>query len=223
MTQQQTFTLKAQKRKIIGNKLQNLRDNGLIPAVLYGHKIANLNLAIDEIELQKLLNKISESELVDLVVDQDAPIKVLIQDIAHDPLKGTINHLDFYQVNMKEKIKTAIELNFINESPAVKDFGGVLVKTLDTIEVECLPGDLISHFDIDLSLLKGIGSIIRAKDLIMPSSLTLLTDLETVIVLAEEPKKEVALVPETVTTGETTNTPKATAESKTEEVKDNKK
>lgn len=190
MTQNQTFILSARKRDIVGNKLQNLREQGLVPAVLYGHNISNVNLSISETELQKLLNKISESDLINLIIEDNQPVKVLIHEIAKDPLKNQINHLDFYQVDMKEKIKTHIELSFINESPAVKNFGGVLVKTLDTVEVECLPGDLISHLEVDLSLLKEIGSIIRAKDLNIPKELTLLTDEETVIVLTEEPKKE---------------------------------
>lgn len=215
MTQQQTFTLNAKKREIVGNKLEKLRDGGLIPAVLYGHKITNINLAIDEIELQKLLNKISESELIDLVVDQTPPIKVLIQDIARNPLKNQIDHLDFYQVNMKEKIKTHIELDFINESPAVKNFGAVLVKTLDNVEVECLPSDLISHLEVDLSLLKEIGSIVRAKDLNIPQELTLLTDEETVIVLTEEPKKEAEKPVATNENSETTSTPEKKEQTET--------
>lgn len=224
MTNQKSLFLNAKIREIVGNNIQTLRENGLVPAVLYGHKVANINLEIDEIELQKLLAKISESDLIDLIIADKPSVKVLIHDISYDPLKNTIKHLDFYQVNMKEKITTRIELNFINESPAVKDLGGVLVKTLDAIEVECLPNDLISHIDIDLSFLKEIGSIIRAKDLAIPQSLTLLTDPETVIVLTEEPKKEIEKPIETATTPETgpiaTETKDNTAVNKEKENKD---
>lgn len=187
---QSTATLQAKTRQETGKQVASLRLSGQVPAVLYGHKVDNINLSISESDLQKLLNKISESDLIDLSVDDGKVVKVLIHDISYEPVRHKINHVDFYQVNMKEKIKTHIELNFINESPAVKDLGGVLVKTLDTIEVECLPGDLISHLDVDLASLKKIGDILRVKDLKMPASLEILTDGETVVVLTEEQKKE---------------------------------
>lgn len=187
---QKSLLLNAAARTETGRKVADLRLAGQIPAVVYGHGLTTKNLCLNELELKKLLHQISESDLVDLVIDNEKPIKVLFHDISHDTLTNKIIHIDFYQVRMDEKITTEIELNFVGESLAVKDLGAVLIKTLDSIKVECLPGDLISHLDVDLSALNQLGTIIRAKDLKIPSTLTLLTDSETPIALAEEPKKE---------------------------------
>jgi len=187
---QKTLTLNATTRTETGKKAANLRLIGQIPAVIYGHGLETKILTLVELELEKTLQQISESDLVDLVIDNEKPIKVLFHDISRDPLTNKFVHIDFYQVRMDEKIKTEIALNFMGESGAVKDLGAVLIKTLDSIEVECLPGDLISHLDVDLNALNQLGTIIRAKDLKIPPALTLLTDPETPIALAEEPKKE---------------------------------
>ncbi|PIT89636.1 50S ribosomal protein L25 [Candidatus Kuenenbacteria bacterium CG10_big_fil_rev_8_21_14_0_10_36_11] len=187
---QKTLTLNATTRTETGKKAANLRLIGLIPAVIYGHGLETKILTLVELELEKTLQQISESDLVDLVIDNEKPIKVLFHDISRDPLTNKFVHIDFYQVRMDEKIKTEIALNFMGESGAVKDLGAVLIKTLDSIEIECLPGDLISHLDVDLNALNQLGTIIRAKDLKIPATLTLLTDPETPIALAEEPKKE---------------------------------
>ena len=186
---QKSLMLNATTRTETGHKVADLRLAGVVPAVIYGHELETKNLSLNELELEKLLQKISESDLVDLVIDNEKPIKVLFHDISHNPLTNKIIHVDFYQVRMDEKIKTEIALNFINESLAVKDLSAVLIKTLDYIEVECLPGDLISRLDVDLSVLNQLGAIIRAEDLKIPATLTLLTDPETPIALAEEAKK----------------------------------
>ncbi len=97
---------------------------------------------------------------------------------------------------MKEKIRTEVELEFVGESPAVKDLGAMLVKAIDRVEIECLPGDLISYLEVDLSVLKEINDIIRVKDLDVPKNIEILTDKETTVTLAEE-HKEIEIEEET--------------------------
>ena len=183
------FTLNAETRKETGKSVDALRQIGNIPAVLYGHKVKNQNLKLKLSDFEKVLNEAGESTLVDLKVDNSEPVKVLIHAISREAVSHKVIHVDFYQVNMKEKVKTDVELVFINESPAVKNLSAVLVKALDKIEIECLPSDLISHLDIDLSTLKEFGDVIRIKDLNLSENISILNDLESPIVLAEEPKK----------------------------------
>jgi len=188
MTKQE-FILKAQPRKEIGKQVDKLRQTDKLPAVLYGHKVKNQNLALNIHEFEKIFEQAGESTLIDLTVAEASPVKVLIHDIQRHPVSHKIIHTDLYQVRMDEKIKTDVELVFINESPAVKDLSGVLVKTLDKIEIECLPGDLISHVDIDLSVLETFEDVIRIKDLVVPEKVHILNDLESAIALVEEPRK----------------------------------
>jgi len=196
------FTLQAQVRSTETSNNSGLRQTGQIPAILYGHKIKNQNLILKQNEFERILEKAGESSLIDLEINKSEPVKVLIQDIQHHPVAHKIIHVDLYQVNMKEKIHTEVELNFINESPAVKNLGGVLVKALDSIEIECLPGDLISHIDVDLSKLKQIDDILRVKDLSLSENISILTEFETPMVLVEEPKKIEEELPSTEETSQ---------------------
>jgi len=198
----QNIILNAQTRDLTGKKVSALREDKKIPAVLYGHKIKNHNLVLDCGDFEKLFNKISESDLVDLKINNKKTVKVLIQETQRNPITNNFLHIDFYQVKMDEKIKTEIELEFVNESPAVKDLNGVLIKALDHIEIECLPGDLISKIQIDLSTLKTFDDIIRVNDLNISEKIKILTNKETIIALVEEQKEEEKPIEENETEGE---------------------
>jgi len=186
-----SLNLKAEKREIVGKKVATLRANNKITAVVYGHNINNINVVVNKIDLEKIMRQTSASDLIDLQVDGEPTVKVLLHEIDREPVTNQVRHVDFYQVNMKEKINTDVSLNFVGESPAVKDLSGILIKTLDKIEIECLPGDLISNLEVDLSLLKQIGDSLRVKDLVVPEKITVLTEPETTVVLVEEQKVEV--------------------------------
>jgi large subunit ribosomal protein L25 len=181
--------LNATLRQQTGKAVAELREAGKIPAVLYGHGTENKNLTLEQAEFEKVLREAGESTLIDLKVDGSEPTKVLIQDFQRNPVKHQIIHADLHQVRMDEKIKTDVEIEFINESPAVKDLGGSLIKTMDKIEIECLPGDLISNITVDLSNLKKIGDSIRVKDLNLGDKISILIEVEAPLVLVEEPKK----------------------------------
>jgi len=199
MTQKETIILNAKTRQETGKKVKQLREAGKLPAVLYGHNVENLNLVLNYSDFEKALNQVGESSLIDLKIDEHQkpvsadggaqPVKVLIQDVTRHPVSDKILHVDFYQVKMDEKIRTEVELNFVNEAPAVKELGGVLVKVLDHIEIECLPSDLISELEVDLSSLKTFDDIIRVKDLKVSEKVNILTDTEATVALVEEPSK----------------------------------
>jgi len=166
-----------------------------IPAVLYGPGLANQNLKVRRVDLEKAVLAGGESTLVDLEIDGGKSVKVLLKDLQFDPLKSTLRHVDLYQVDMKKKITTEIPLRFVGESKAVKELGGMLIKNMDAIEVECLPTDLIAHLDIDISVLKELHDSIKVGDLKLPASVHILSDLDTdIAIVAEQQEEEVAPV-----------------------------
>jgi large subunit ribosomal protein L25 len=99
-------------------------------------------------------------------------------------------HADFYKVRLDEKIKATIQLNFVGESSAVKDFGGILVKSLSEIEVEGFPQDLPHEILVDISSLKELNSHITVKDLPVSSKLTVETEADSTVALIQEPISE---------------------------------
>lgn len=182
--------LKAKKREKIGHAVQQERREGLVPGVLYGAGADNINLSVPLISFIKAYEQAGESTLVDLVIDQAGPVKALIHEVQLDPVSDRIRHVDFRKVDMAKKIHAEIELRFIGESPAVKSLGGILVKNMHKIEVKCLPQDLVSDLEIDISSLEQFGNSLRVADLKIPAGLEVLTKGDSSIVTVAEPRSE---------------------------------
>lgn len=185
-------TLNARSRSVIGKRVRDLREQNLIPAVIYGHGVEARNLAIEYLPFEKALAKAGESSLVDLVIDSAAPVKILIQEVQLHPISGRIVHVDLRQVRMTEKLEADIEFNFVGEAPALKA-GGILVKSMNTIAVRCLPAALVPSIDIDLTGLKNINDNIKIKDIALPPGMESLGDPNAVIIVVSEPISEAEL------------------------------
>lgn len=195
-----------------------------IPAVIYGKGVETRSLSVNRKNFEKIFKIAGESNLIDLDSGEGSA-KVLVKDIQRDILKGFVTHIDFYKVNMKEKIKTEIPLHFVGEAKAVKELGGALIKDMDSVEVECLPGDLVDHIDVDISVLNSYDDAIRQNDLKLPSGLELVSDTNEMVAAVREPKAEAEPEPvvAAASEAETVSTEGATDEGKKEEKKEEKK
>jgi len=182
--------LKATPRKELGKKVNKGRKIGMIPVVLYGKGLASENLWIKALDLQRLLKKSGESVIINLEIEGEKKYSVLINELQENPVGGNYIHADFYRVKMDEKIETEIELIFTGESKAVKEAGGVLVKSLDKLKIKCLPKDLPSHIDVDISNLDTFDDHIAIKDLKINPAIEIKVDLETVVASVAPPRSE---------------------------------
>lgn len=180
----------ALKKRDASVKAKTLRAKSLVPGVIYGHGTENKNVMSDYNSFHKAFKAAGESTLLDLEIEGDGTVKALVKDWQVDPLSNRYIHVDFYQVNLKEKLKTEIALNFIGESPAVKEQGGSIIKTLDSVLVECLPTDLVHSIDVDVSVLKSFDDMITVKDLAVPAGIEILENADEVIVKIEAPMTE---------------------------------
>ena len=153
----------AKPRTATGKQAKSLRKIGLIPAVVYGKNIKNLNLELDSREFQAVYAESGESTLVLLEIESDKPRTVLVQEVQRDYLTDVPTHVDFYEVDMTKKIKAKVSLRFVGESAAVKDLGGVLVKNIIEIEVECLPEDLPHDLKVEISRLNTFEDSIKVS------------------------------------------------------------
>lgn len=186
----EALNLEAKTRTVFGKKVKKLRTTGVVPAVIYGHNATPTSLTVDGRAFGKLFSKAGESSLVDLAIDGAAPVKVLIQDVQLDVMKDTVSHVDFRQVNMKEKLQADITLKFVGESPAVKVQGGILVRVMDNLTVSCLPSDLVHEIEIDLTKLANINDRITVGDLVVPSGIEFAAGPEEVIAIINAPISE---------------------------------
>lgn len=190
-----------------------------LPAILYGKGLENQVLKVKKLDFERVFAAAGESNLINLDYGS-GEVKVLVKDIQRDILKYTFTHVDFYQVNMKEKIKAEIVLHFVGEAKAVKELGGMLMRETHELEVECLPTDLVDHIDVDISVLKTYDDVIKIKDLILPPNMKLLHHHdEDLVAQVVEPKAE-----EEVKVAETNEaTPTPTLENKEAKKEDVKK
>lgn len=186
----EAITLQAEKREIVGKRTKHLRSKGLVPGVIYGHGMESRNVEVDYRMFEKVLNKAGESSLVDLAVNGGEPLKVIIQDVRYDPLQGRIIHVDFREVTMSEKLDAEVKFRLVGEAPAVKELGGILVRSMDGITIRCLPKHLVHEIDIDLSILKKFDDSVKVKDLTPPEGVEFMANPNEVIVVINEPISE---------------------------------
>lgn len=171
-------------------KAKNIRNEQKIPAVVYGNDFENKTISIDKLVFNKVYAEAGESSLINLKIDSEPMLKVLVHDIQKDAVTGDIVHIDFYKVNMKEKIRTAIPIVEVGESPAVVDLEGAFITNKDEVEVECLPADLIPEIEVDISVLKSLDDVVKVSDLKVPAGIEILDDPDEVIFLIQPPRSE---------------------------------
>lgn len=210
-----TIKLSAQARAA-----QENLDKDFLPAVMYGRKIDNQNLKIKAAEFVKVLAAAGESSLVDLTVDSQEPVKVMIKDVQFSNIKRQPRHVDFYQVDMTQKVTAEVELEFVGSSPAEHSLGGIVLKQLTHLEIECLPKDLVHTIKVDLSKLENLNDEIKIADLTIPDGITVKRELTDIVVAVSEPK---AVVEEVIKPAEAEAAAVAEGEKKEGEVKEEEK
>ncbi|MFC1687531.1 50S ribosomal protein L25 [Patescibacteria group bacterium] len=181
--------IEATKRDITKEKNSALRSRNMIPAVVYGHDRESTAISVSYIPFEKVQKDV-KGNLIDLKIDSEQPVKVLIQEVQTDPVNGKFKHVDFHQVNLMEKLTTDISLNFIGESKAVKELGGVLIKSHTSLRVECLAKDLVDSIEVDITKLKTFDDMVRIQDLSIPQGLEVKQKLDDVVALVQPPRTE---------------------------------
>jgi large subunit ribosomal protein L25 len=186
-----TFELSANTRTLFGRKTKQLRSKGLVPANIFGKKIKSLAIELQSSTLLDTMRKAGETGLIHLKIKgDDKAHPVLVSGYAQHPVTGAMLHVDFHEVDLKQKTTATVPLKAVGESEAVKG-GMVLVMFKNEIEVEALPTDLPDSIEVDISGLTEVGMTIHAKDLkVDRSKVTLSIEAEEPIVTIQEPAKE---------------------------------
>lgn len=184
----ETLQLTATKREAAGKDLNRSRKAGLVPVVLYGHGIQPEMYWVNGMEFSKVFRVAGESTILSFATGKGASRNVLVHDVQLDPLSNRVAHVDLYQVRMDEELEAHVPLELINEAPAVRELGGVLVKTLEEVEIKCLPKDLPHSLVIDLAKLATFDDQIKVSDLTPGKGVVILTEADTVLALVEAPR-----------------------------------
>ncbi len=181
--------LKAEKRNVVGKKVKHLRKKGLLVANVFGKDKKSQALQLPIGDFRKVFKIAGGSTVIKLLIDGEKESRpVLVANTQYHPVSGDLLHVDFHQVDLKQKVTANVSIDFIGESPA-KSTGAILVKVNREVEIEALPNDMPKSITVDLSVLKEIGSMITAKDLKLSSNVSLVSGEDMVLVKAELPKK----------------------------------
>jgi len=204
----ETIILEAKAREITGKKVSELRDQEMIPGIVYGKKLEPINISLSSKEFTKIFKQAGDTSVIDLKIDNEKAHKVLIQNVDYTPTRDRITHVELLAISLTDKVKVGVPVVLINtENP--EKLGGNLILNLDEIEVEALPNDLPHQIEIDCSVFTEFGHTIYVKDLKLDSKLKIHEEPETPIVSFDEPEQ-----------AEEEPKPEATEEPKAEEKKE---
>lgn len=181
------FSLTAQKRD--ADSAKDIRRDRRVPAIVYGYGVENMLVSLSYSDVLRAYREAGQSSLIELKIDKKT-VKVLMHDVNIHPVKRTIEHLDFLAVNVKEKTDVNIPFEFVGESPAVKNHGGILVYDHETILLRCLPTEIPHTIEVSLSQLEEIGDSITVADLSFDTEKFEIMDLdpETTIATVMAPR-----------------------------------
>ncbi len=203
-------------REVMGKKTKRLRKAGIIPANITGHNEPSQAVQIDAVLFDRLRRAHHSTSLLTLKMPDATVQTALIRHVEHAPKSNKIIHVDFSRVSLTERMTMRVPLNFIGESPAVKNDGGVLLHLVDALEVECLASDLVDNVEVDISSITEIDGLLHARDVKLPQGLTLVTDPEEPIAKVASTRAEVAEANAEVTDASANAAPEATPETPAE-------
>ncbi|PYP91285.1 MAG: 50S ribosomal protein L25 [Candidatus Angelobacter sp. Gp1-AA117] len=177
------------------NEARRLRASGRVPAVVYGAKKASAAISVDPKQITRILHSASgHNTIFDLELGSEKT-KVMIVDWQYEPLKGKLLHIDMKRIAMDEKIRVSVPVHLTGEATGVKQQGGILDQVMREVEIECLPGDIPSSIDADISHL-AFGQVLRVADLPHGGSLKFITDENQAVAHVTSVKEEVVATPD---------------------------
>lgn len=182
------LSLQAEERIILGKKVKNLRKVGKLPGHVFGKGVKTEHVSVDGKTFLKTFAEAGETGLIDLKIGSEKVRPVLVREVQHDPVSGAPIHIDFYQVDLNVAVKVQVPLELIGEEPEKVHLGeAIVLQTLNEVEVEALPTDLIEKIEVNIAFLKEIDDAITVGDLIF--------DREKLKVNAESEEVVVKLAP----------------------------
>jgi large subunit ribosomal protein L25 len=187
----QKYILKAEKRTVLGSKVKQLRRTGVVPANLFGKTIDSQAIQVNGVEFNRVFKEAGETSLIWVTVaGEDKERPTLVTSVHFNPVTGDKLHVDFHQVNLKEKVTANVPVEIIGESELITTNLAVLSQSLNEIEIEALPTEIPESIVFDISSLKEIGDQLLVSDAKVGAEVEIKTDPDQMVVSLQEPQKE---------------------------------
>lgn len=182
-------TLKAVKRD--DHRLsvtKQLRKEGLVPGVVYGKKYGNESVAINGVELLKLLREEGRNAIISLEIGEEKPVEVMLHDHQMDAIRNELLHVDFFAVDMDEEIDVEVPIAIVGDPVGARD-GGILQQPVFELVVRAKPNKIPDEITVDVSSLE-IGDVITVADLKTTDEYSIFEDEDTTIATVLPPESE---------------------------------
>ncbi len=170
-------------------KISNVKNEGNIPAVVYGHSFENKALKLNKNDFVHILSQVKGCNIFKIVIDGKEEVEVLVKDVQFDTIQDDPIHVDFLKVNKDRKVKVEVPFKFVGESGAVRKKGGMLSVSKESLKIQCLPEDLKSELEIDLSSLEDFTDSVRVNSLNLGDKYEIMAAPGDLIAKAERPRK----------------------------------
>ncbi len=192
-------TLDAQPREAGSkNDARAVRRGGKIPAVVYGAGKDSVSISVDPRHVQRILNsETGHNTIFDLAMSGGEPTKAMIVDWQYEPIKGHLLHIDLKRIALDKVLRVSVPVILRGEAAGVKQEGGIMEQMLREVEIECLPGDIPSYIDADVSHLT-FGKVLRVSELPHSDKVKFITDENQPVAHVTAVKEEVVATPEAV-------------------------
>ena len=175
---------------------RKLRQTGYIPAVIYGHGEQTRSVAVNAHELELLFSRVHvENTVIDLNVEgEKKPIRALVREVQKHPARGSVVHVDFYQIHAGEVVHIQIPLNFVGTPVGVRN-GGILQHTMDELDVEVSADNIPQSIEVDVANLE-IGDSVHVSDLKIPEGIKVLDSGDRSVCSVSHPQAGITETPE---------------------------
>jgi len=195
MITQEIVSAVPREGKFNKNAARRVRAKGKVPAVVYGAAEPAVAVEVDPKQIQRILHsETGHNSIFDLELPGSSA-KVMIVDWQYEPIKGKLIHIDFKRIALDKPIRVEVPIQTTGVAVGVKTQGGILDQMLREVEIECLPGDIPGHIDVDVSNLT-FGMVLRVSDLPHSGSLRYITPEDTPVAHVVSIKEEVVAAPE---------------------------
>jgi large subunit ribosomal protein L25 len=173
--------VKIENRAVTGKKVKFLRNKGVVPVHLFGHNVPSKTLQGEAVALGQAISYAGRTRLINLKIAGDSENHVvMVKEVQKNPIKGNLLHVDFYQVNMAEKIRVDVPIILTGESPALKIRENMLMHTMYSLHIECLPDKMPDNIPVDISSIKEVNQAVYVRD-IKISDITIMNDPDLTI------------------------------------------
>jgi large subunit ribosomal protein L25 len=173
-------TIAAEPRTVTGKKVKQIRREGYVPGVIYGQSDP-VHIQMEEIELNRALRIAGTTQLATVEVDGKKKYTVLTREIQQHVVRHDIVHVDFLEVSMTETITAEAALVMVGVAPVLEEAEGMIAQSMFSVEIECLPDDLISEIEVDISSIETTSDTVQISDLEVPEGVTLLVEEDATV------------------------------------------